>query len=147
MYLDLPQALFVTSAAAAFLRWYETSQWAWMAASGWIGGVAVGNKVAAIATLIVFPIITAALACRQVFRRAGWKFEGIETPMVWFNPQATELPHGLQLHVKEVTPAANALGRVLLTMFGQANVPDGHQDVAFEGQIIELNIWPSVASR
>ena len=71
MYLDLPQALFITSAAVAFLRWYETSQWAWMAASGWISGVAVGNKVAAIATLIVFPIITAALACQQVFRQAG----------------------------------------------------------------------------
>jgi hypothetical protein len=71
MYLDLPQALFVTGSAVAFLRWYEKPQWAWMAVSGWIGGVAVGNKVAAVATMIVFPIITLSLACRQMFHRPG----------------------------------------------------------------------------
>jgi hypothetical protein len=79
----------------------------------------------------------------EVFRRAGWNFEGIETPMVWFNPQATEFPRGHKLHVKEVTPAAEASGHLLLSIFGQANVADGHRDEAFESQTIELDVWPA----
>jgi len=64
-YLDLPQALFVTGSVIAFLRWHATFNWIWMAVSGWIAGVAVGNKVAAIATLIAFPLIVVAYARRR----------------------------------------------------------------------------------
>jgi 4-amino-4-deoxy-L-arabinose transferase-like glycosyltransferase len=56
-YLDLPQALFITAAALAFINWYETSSWGWMAVSGWICGVATGTKTAAIGTLIALPLL------------------------------------------------------------------------------------------
>src|SRR5262249_29636270 len=54
-YLDLPLALCILASVVAFIRWYETSLWPWLAVSGWIAGVAIGIKIGAIPTLIVLP--------------------------------------------------------------------------------------------
>lgn len=73
-------------------------------------------------------------------RDAEWDV-GIETPMLWGPPEA-EPPHGIQLHVREVTPAAEVLGSALVALFGPESIPAGHQDDSFQAGVIEVNIWP-----
>jgi hypothetical protein len=77
----------------------------------------------------------------EMLKAAGWKFEGIHTPMFWGDPMA-EPQRGIQLHVKTVTESANALGNVLAEFLGIENMLHGHQDASFEDGIIEVKIWP-----
>jgi len=77
-----------------------------------------------------------------IFRTAKWEFSGINTAMVFFNPAATEFPHGIVLHVGEVNPAVQSLGNILIGLFGRANIPDGFKDEKFAKDQIEINIWP-----
>jgi dolichyl-phosphate-mannose-protein mannosyltransferase len=56
-YVDLPLVLFVMASIIAFLRWYETKNWIWLAVSGWSGGIAVGIKVSVLSIVLILPLL------------------------------------------------------------------------------------------
>jgi hypothetical protein len=84
----------------------------------------------------------------DVFINAKWDFGGINTAVLFFDGKATEFPRGIVLHVTQVTPATDALGRVLVRFFGHANVgifgplSGGFYDQEFPKDRIEIQIWP-----
>jgi hypothetical protein len=58
----------------------------------------------------------------QILMEAKWEFRGITTPTAFFDSEGTEFPRGIVLRVGGVTPAVEALGRVLVGIFGRPNV-------------------------
>jgi hypothetical protein len=58
----------------------------------------------------------------QILVHAKWDFHGITTPRLVFDSKATEYSPGIVLHVSQVTSPAEALARVLVGIFGTANV-------------------------
>jgi 4-amino-4-deoxy-L-arabinose transferase-like glycosyltransferase len=82
-YMDLASALFVVASIVAFIRWCEDGGWGWLAASGWIAGVATGTKVAALTTLIVLPIF-AVWHSRRVRALAVYLIPLLTIAIPWF---------------------------------------------------------------
>jgi hypothetical protein len=99
-----------------------------------------GTKVRIIVTNSDGDRLAVAQQLATILRKAQWDFGGINTPMGFFNP-AKDIPHGIQLHVREATPAAQALGSILVSLFGRPNIPDGLLDDTFRKDEVEINIW------
>jgi hypothetical protein len=102
-----------------------------------------GSKVSIVITNPDRDRMAIAQQLGTILKNAQWIFGGINTEVGFFDPKATEFPYGMRLHVREVTPAAQALGNVLISLFGRSNVPDGFRDEKFQKDEIELNIWPT----
>jgi hypothetical protein len=75
-----------------------------------------------------------------IFQKAQWDWQGINTPMTWGDPKATQ-PHGIQLHVSDVTDSAKTIGAVLIRVYGIENLLRGYLDNTFSKGLIEVNIF------
>src|SRR5262249_40942324 len=82
-YLDLAFALFILASVVAFILWHETAAWGWIAVSGWLAGVAIGTKAAALPILIIAPIF-AVWHSRRVRLIAVYLIPLLVSALPWF---------------------------------------------------------------
>lgn len=76
----------------------------------------------------------------KAFKKAGW-VGIIHTPTVFYPSNTTEFPHGIELRVKELTPAAEKLGQIFVTLFGRSN-SHGVKSEQYQKDVIEISIEP-----